>query len=184
VRDVFPQPLVGGLLLEVGKDELRPGVRGGGDDAPARRHAIDDLAGLGQVREEVAPGASRVQALERFGSVRSGQRDTRGMLVREEQEPLAHPRRDVVERRVGGEGHALALEPLIEVEDVDVLRASFVRGPGDLSGQLLLADEARHRDELARLDVRPEDGEVGELVGPLFDPGHESNPNGEMTRCD
>ena len=58
---------------------------------------------------------------------------------------------------------ALALEPLVEVDDVDERGAALVGGACDLAGQLLLADEARHADELARLHVGAEaDDEVGE----------------------
>ena len=65
---------------------------------------------------------------------------------------------------------ALALDPLVEVEDVDVLRAAEIRGPRDLARQRLLPDEARDGDVLALLDVRAEDGELGEALEPALAP--------------
>ena len=57
----------------------------------------------------------------------------------EVQEPVTHPLRDVAERlRIAAE-QPLALDPLVEVEDVDVQRPALVAGAGDFPGQLLLA---------------------------------------------
>ena len=50
------------------------------------------------------------------------------MLVGEVEQALSHPRRDEVERVVGRVQDPLALHPLVEVEDVDVLRAALVGG--------------------------------------------------------
>src|SRR5262249_52355506 len=74
---------------------------------------------------------------------------------------------DVVEGVLGGVEEALALEPLVEVDDVDVPRAPLVCEARDLAGQLLLADVAGDCDELARLDVRTAHRQVGELRRPL-----------------
>ncbi len=64
--------------------------------------------------------------------------------------------------RVAAE-QALALEPLVEVEDVDERGTALVGGPSDLAGQLLLPDVARDADELTGLHVGAEaDDEVGE----------------------
>ena len=58
---------------------------------------------------------------------------------------------------------ALALEQLVEVEDIHERGTTLVRGPRDLAGQPLLAEVARHADELAGLHVGTEaDHEVGE----------------------
>ncbi len=94
------------------------------------------------------------------------------MLVGKVQEPLRHPGRRIVERVLCGVRDPLALDPLVERHDVDVLRAALVGRTGDLARDVLLADEARHRDQLSRLDVCPEDGEVGELPRPLLDLTH------------
>ena len=102
------------------------------------------------------------------------------MLVGEVEQSLAHPRGHVVERVLGSVHDALALDPLVEVEDVDVLGAPFVGRARDPPGHVLLADVARDRDELAGLDVRPEDGELGELVLPRFDPAHGGNTLARM----
>ena len=60
----------------------------------------------------------------------------------------------------------LPLQPLIGVDDVDVVGASLVGGAGDLARQLLLADVARHADELPGLHVGAEaDDQVGEAPG-------------------
>ena len=107
------------------------------------------------------------------------------MLVREVEQSLGHPRRDEVERVLGGVRDPLALQPMIEVEDVDVLGALLVRQPGDPPGQVLLVEGARDRDELSGLDVRPEDGKTSELLAPLLDPAHGGNPTpARMRRCD
>ena len=176
MRDVLPEPLVrlvdvAPRARDVGVDELGPRRRRDGDDAPARRHPVDDLSRLREVGEEVTPGARGIEALERAGRVRAGERDARGVLVGEVVQPLPHPRRHVVERVLVGERDPLALQPLIEVEDVDELRAAFVRRARDLAREHLLADVARDRDELPRLDVRAEDRELGEPVGERVDPG-------------
>src|SRR5678816_4878452 len=101
------------------------------------------------------------------------------------EEPLGHPRRDVVERALVGRARdTLALEPLVEIQDVDVLRAARIGGTGDPARDVLLADRARHCDELPGLDVRAEDRELGELPGPLLDPTHARHPTvARMARC-
>ena len=121
------------------------------------------MADLGQERQEVGAGAVGGHVIERVGRLRPGERDPRRALVREVPQPVDHPGRDVRKRlRVAAE-QALALEPLVEVEDVDERGTALVRGPRDLAGQLLLPDVARHADELARLHVGAEaDDEVGE----------------------
>ena len=183
VRDVLPEPLVRGLGLEFRVDELGPRWGGHGDDVPARRHAIDDLAGLREVREEIASGARRVEPRERARRVRTREGDARGVLVGEVEQALSHPRRDEVERVVGRVQDALALHPLVEVDDVDVLRAALVRGASDAARDVLLADVARDRDELAGLDVRAEDGELGELVLPRVDLAQGRDTLARMARC-
>jgi hypothetical protein len=91
------------------------------------------------------------------------------VLVGKPAEAGEHPFGHEVERVLRRGRDPLALQPLVEVEDVDPARASLVRRPGDLTGQCLLPDVARHADDLAGLDIRAEaDDEVGEaprLVG-------------------
>ena len=48
--------------------------------------------------------------------MRAGQGYPRGMLVREEEEPLLHPRRHVVERVLVRELDPFALQPLVEID--------------------------------------------------------------------
>ena len=172
VRDVLPQLLVGGFPLEVGVHELRPRPCRHGDDVPARRHAVHDLTGLREIRQQIAAGACGVEPLQRARRVRARERDAGCVLVREMEQPLLHPRRCVVERVLGGVGDALALQPLVEVEDVDVLRAPQVRRARDLPRHLLLPDVAHDGYELPGLDVRAEDGELRELVRQRLDAIH------------
>ncbi len=183
VRDVLPQRFVRCLRLEVGVDELGPGRGRNGDDAPARRHAIDDHAGFGEVRQEVASCTRGIEPGQRIGSLRSGERDASRVLVGEVEEAVPHPRRHVVERVLGGEREPLALEPLVEVDDVDVLRSALVRSSCDPPGQVLLPDGARDGDELSGLDVRTEDGEVGEPVRQGFEAGHAGGTLARMAPC-
>ena len=74
-------------------------------------------------------------------------------------------------------GDALALQPLVEVQDVDVLRAPLVRGTRDPARDVLLADVARDRDQLPRLDVRSEDGELRELSPSTRRSGSPAHPS-------
>ena len=121
------------------------------------------MADLGQEGQEVGAGAVGGHVVERMRRLWPEERDPGRALVREVPEPVDHPGRDVRERlRVAAE-QALALEPLVEVEDVDERGTALVRGPRDLAGQRLLPDVARDADELPGLHVGPEaDDEVGE----------------------
>ena len=121
------------------------------------------MADLGQERQEVGARAVGGHIVERVGRLRPGERDPRSALVREVPQPVDHPGRDVPERLGVAAEQALALEQLIEVEDVDERGTALVGGPCDLAGQPLLPDVARDADELARLHVGAEaDHEVGE----------------------
>ena len=178
MRDVLPELLERGFPVEVGVHELRPRSRGDGDDAPARRHAVHDLPGLGEIGQQIAAGACGVEAFERARRVRAGQRDAGCVLVREVEEPLLHPRRRVVQRVLGGVRDALALEPLVEVEDVDVLRSPQVGRARDLPRHLFLPDVAHDGHELPGLDVGAEDGELREPVRQRLDAIHAArNPS-------
>ena len=154
--------------VELRIDRLRPRRRRGRDDRPVGRALVDDLAGLGQVGQHVATRATGIDPFERARRVRPGERDARCVLVGQVVQALAEPRRDEVERVLGRVLDALALDPLVEVEDVDVLRAAEVGGPRDLARERLLPDEARDGDVLALLDVRAEDGELGEALEPAL----------------
>ena len=104
------------------------------------------------------------------------------VLVGQVQEPLRHPRWRVVERVLGRVGDSLSLDPLIEGHHVDVLRSPLVRRAGDPPGDLLLAHEAGHGDELPLLDVRAEDGELGQLIHPCFDLTHSGRQPSELAQ--
>src|SRR6185436_15623408 len=60
VRDRLPEAVVRLPAVELRVDELRPAGRRRGRDAPVRGGAVDDVAGVRQVREDVAAGASRI----------------------------------------------------------------------------------------------------------------------------
>ena len=172
VGDGFPQLPKRVPTLELGIDHLRPRACRRGHDAPVRRASVDDLARLRQVRQEIAAGASGVDAEECAWRMWSRERDPSSVLLGEVHEPLDHPRRDVVERVVCGVLDPLALQPLVEVQDVDVLGAALVSGAGQGARQLLFPDVARDRHELPGLDVGSEDRELGKLRGPLLDLTH------------
>ncbi len=164
VRHRLPEPverLAGG---QIGVDRLRPVRSGRRRHAPVRGAQVDDLADLGQVREQVAARALGGDAVQRMRRLGAAQRDPGRMLVREVAEPVDHPGGNVVERLVRGREQPLPLEPLVRVEDVHVARAARVGSARDLARQLLLADVRRDADELAGLHVRAEaDDQVGEL---------------------
>ena len=163
VRDRSPEAVVRLCRLVVREHELGPGLRRRRHAGPVRRVKVHDVADLGQERQEVGAGAVGGHIVERVRRLRPGERDPRGALVREVPQPVDHPGRDVAERLGVAAEQALALEPLVEVEDVDERGTALVRGPRDLAGQRLLPDVARHADELARLHVGAEaDHEVGE----------------------
>jgi hypothetical protein len=168
VRDRLPQPVEGLVAPELGKDEPRPARRGSGGDAPVRRRAVDDVAGVREVRQDVAAGARGLDPVERVGRRRPVERDPRRALVGQPLEPLRHPRGDVVERLGVGVEQALALQPGIEDRDVDPARAALVRRARHLARQRLLADVGRDTHDLAGLDVRAvADDQVGEAAREL-----------------
>ena len=147
-------------------DELRPARRRRGGDAPVRGGAVDDVAGVREVREDVAAGASRVDARERLGVCRAGEGDARGVLVGEPLEPVDHPRRHVVERRLVRVEQPLTLDARVEHPHVHPSRAVLVGGARDLVRQRLLAGVRRDGDDLAGLHVGAvPDDEVGEAAG-------------------
>ena len=183
VRDVLPQLRVCGFPLEVGVDELRPRPRWHRDDVPARRHTVHDFAGLREIRQQVAAGACGVEPLERARRLRAGERDAGCVLVREIEQPFLHPRGCVVQRVLGGVGDALTLQPLVEVEDVDVLRSAQVRRARDLPRHLFLPDVARDGHELPGLDVGAEDGELREPVRQRLDAIHAGRSLARMPPC-
>ena len=90
-----------GVGLEVGVDELGPRRRRAGQDRPVDLAAADDLAGLADRRQAVAAGAHGVEVVEQARGDRAGQRDRGAALAAEREDPLAVPRRDVLERVVG-----------------------------------------------------------------------------------
>ncbi len=168
VGDRLPEAVVRLVRLEVGIDDLGPprGRRGG--DTPVRRAGVHDPAGLRQVRQEVGTASVGGNPGERTWRLRAAERDARRVLVGEILQPVSHPLWDEAERLGVGEQETLALDPVIPVEHVDVAGAALVGGPRDLAGQLLLAEVARHSDELTRLDVGAEaDDQIGEPACPV-----------------
>ena len=126
---------------------------------------VDDLAGLLQERQRVAARALGVDVVEQAGRDRAAERDPRAALVAEREHPLAEPRRDELERVLRGVLEPRALDVDVEVGRVDELRAVAVGAGGERAHDLLLADLAADRDDLAGLDVGAEaDEQVGEAL--------------------
>ena len=165
VQDLRPQPLERRVGLELRIDERRPGQRRARHRGPVRRARVDDLARLAQERQLVAPGALRVEVVEQTRRRRTGQPDPRGAMLAQREDPLAEPRRHVVERVLVGVEDAGALDVQVELRHVDVLRARAIRGGGDRARQLELARLGGDRDDLPALHVGGEaHDELGEAV--------------------
>ena len=126
VRDGLPELLrTRRLVLEVGVDDLCPGIA----SAPGTMHQLVVM------RFTTSPVSGRYGRRSRPARAGSRPSSARGACGPESEMRAAcsserwssrsrHPRRDVVERVVVRERDALALHPLVEVEDVDVLRAA------------------------------------------------------------
>ena len=118
-RDRSPEAVERLCRLGIRVDELGPTLRRRRHGAPVRRVQVHDMADLGQEGQEVGAGAVGGDVVERVGRLRPGERDPRRALVREVPQPVDHPGRDVRERLGVAAEQPLALEPLVEVEDVD-----------------------------------------------------------------
>ena len=166
VRDRLPEPVVRLLGVELRVDELRPAGRRRRGDAPVGGGAVDDVAGVREVRQHVAAGPAGIHARERLGVGGPVERDTGRVLVGEPLEPVDHPRRHVVERRLVRVEQPLALDARVEHPHVHPPRAALVGGARDLVRQRLLAGVRRDGDDLAGLHVGAvPDDEVGEAAG-------------------
>jgi hypothetical protein len=144
-------------------DELGPGGRRAGQDRPVELATADDLAALAHRREPVATAADRVQIVEQARGDGAGQGDRGGALLAEREDPLAEPRRDVVERVVGGVLDARTLDPWVEPGEIDELRALLVRAVRDRADECFLARRPAQGHHLTRLEVGAEiDSELGE----------------------
>ena len=143
--------------------ELGPGVGRAGQDRPVELAAADDLAALADRGQAVATAAHGVQIVEQARRDRAGERDRGAALAADGEDPLAVPRRHVLERVVGGVGDPGALDPRVEPRQIDELRALLVGPLGDRADEPLLARRPAQRDDLSRLQVGSEvDGELGE----------------------
>ena len=69
---------------------------------------------------------------------------------------------------------AFALQPRVEVGDVDVESAPLVGCSGDRAGQLFLAELGGDADDLAPLNVGAVDGELGEYTEAVVRHGRRS----------
>ncbi len=151
------------VVVEVGVHEPRPREARARADRPVRGRVVDDLAGLADERQLIAAGARGVDVLQQAGGDRPAQPDARTVLIAERDDAVAEPRRDEVERVLGGVQQALALDVQVEVRHIGELRAVTVGAGGQRARDLLLADLGSDRDDLARLNVRAEsDEQVGE----------------------
>ena len=165
VDDLLGEPGQRRVGVELGVHELRPRGRRAGHGGPVRRAVVDDLAGLAQEGQLVAPDAGRVEVVEQAGSDRARQADPRGAELAELEDPPAVPRRHVVERLLVGVEEPRALDVEVEVLDVDEAGAVAVGAGGQRARQRLLAQLGADGDHLAALDVGGEpDDEVGEAL--------------------
>ena len=153
------------VLGQVREHELRPRRRRAGRDRPVGRAVVDDLAGLLQRREAVAADARGVEVLHQAGRDRTGEADARGADLTQREQALAVPVGDEVEVLLARVLDAHALDPRVEVLDVDELGAAAVCALRDRPDQVLLAGLAGDGDDLARLHVGSEaDDDVGEAA--------------------
>src|SRR5262249_5959530 len=158
----------------VGEDELRPLGMRTRDDRPVDQPLADDPAALLPPWQRVAARERRVDALERVRGDDAREGDGRVGAVTERRHPRREPRRHVLERLGVGMEDPLALQPGVEVRGVDELRAARVGGRCDGPDELFLPELGRDPDDLAGLDVRAVDGELGENLEPLVRHGRRS----------
>ena len=163
VHDLVPEGVEGLLGLEVGMHPLRPAEIRVRACRPVRRLRVDDLRRLCDVRQDVAAHAGGIDPFEVRALAR--QRDAGGALVGQPLEAAADPGRHVVERRLVRVQEPLAFDERIPPEDVDVLRAPLVGGPGEGAGRVLHAEVGGDAEDLPGLEVGAEaDQEVGEPI--------------------
>jgi hypothetical protein len=167
VRDLLPQSLERRRLVEIRVDDPRPAGGRARHHRPVDRPLSEHLHALPEERELVAARADGIDAVERAGHARPGERDAGAALTAELEHALAVPGGDELERVVRRELDARALDERVEVRDVDEARSPSVTGGGEGTRQLLLSDVGADRENLAGLDVRAEaDGELRQLLEP------------------
>ncbi len=160
--DLAPEPFVGRLLPEFGKDETRPAAAGARDDRPVGQPLVDHRAELVEPGELVASEEHRVETFERERIDDAREGDPCVGPLGKRREPLDGPPRHVVERRRVGVSDPRALEPRVVVGDVYEACAAAVCRLGDRPDELLVADAGAHCNHLARLNVRSVDCQLAE----------------------
>jgi hypothetical protein len=165
VRQFFGQPSQSRLALEVGIDDLGPGLRGHRHDRPVHEPLVDDLEALLDVGQLVAAGSPWIDAVHDPGRDPGNEDDPGGMNVAELEHPLAVPLRHEIERVLGCELEAGFLDVRVEVDDIDEAGATFICALGDRPDDRLHAGLPFDRDDLPGLDIRAEvDGQLGEAL--------------------
>ena len=162
VLELTPQLFVRLLPAELRIDELAPFGMRARDDAPVGRAIRDDLAELPHPGQHVFADEVHVEPVEHVRRDDPLDRHATTVLLRVGEHPAPVPLRDEVERVGIRMLDAGALDPGVEVADVDEFRAAVVGRCGDCTRQLLLAELGGDQHDLARLDVRAVNGEIGE----------------------
>ncbi len=175
-----PQPLVRLVLGQLGVHERGPfAVRARGD-APVGRALPDDPPELLDAREHVLAGKAHVEPVERVRRDDAGERHAAAVPLGVREHPAPVPLGHVVERVGIRVLDPSALDPGVEVVDVDELRAAVVGRRRDRARHLLLADLAVDDHDLAGLDVRTVDGELGEACPAIAHQAGDPISRGEL----
>ena len=163
VGQLLSQPRERRLALEIGIDDLGPGLGGEGHDRPVHEPLVDDLEPLLEIGKLVAAGSFRIDAIEDPGGDPRDEDDPGGVHVSELEHPLPVPLGHELERVFRGVLEAGFLDIRVEVGRIDEAGAAFVSALGNRTDDRFHAGLRLDRDDLAGLDVGAEvDGQVCE----------------------
>ena len=133
-------------------------------DAPVGPAFADDHAELFDPRQHVLAGKAHVEPAEGVRGDDADERHPASARLRVREHAPAEPLGHEVERVRIRVLDASALDPGIEVVDIDELRAPVVGGSRDRSRERLLAELGGDQHDLAGLDIRPVNSELGEAA--------------------
>ena len=151
--DLLPQPLQRLRRRKVGVDELSPFRRGAWRDRPVGGSVVDDLAGLGDVRQVVLTEQLWIDIVHQPWRHRPRQHDPRATVISERQQLLPIPWRNEAETLRGRTKGAGSLQMQIEDGEVHEHGPLLVGHLGDRPGELLLSGLGEQGDDLPWLDV-------------------------------